>query len=557
MSESISLEPNKGLRLKLDRFSPICTWHGGGNFWSHEFQLTVRQGALAGFLPRAIESDDSVLFEHRVGGVEMASTSTAITSISQVPASQLQGLRDALNELKRKAEDPHCDRTKRQMIEGFRLPDPQKDRELYRLIGKGAQQKLIVLWGVEREEGSALAPLAAVDLMHTPLAEESAPKARGKSGVLLVVLLAALAAGAWYYMEQEKAREAAREKFRAEALAVLKSTPSPSSGPTGSPTSPADKPAPETDKTPDASSSPSGTNQVADDAMKTLGNGTTGTTNADASDPTKPFDLSKPISMTNTGTNLSSASSPNPTPGASASPSVSPRPTPDLIVSKDGKGAKSNSLSPSSTPRTSPSPTSGSLSRTNSTPQATPASRQSSTPGASPTPFAKPSPSTNNSGVGNGNGTGSGSASGTFNRNRQGSWTGTGNIDRQGTTAGTPVPSPATASTLMTPNGPPPSGISSISIVSTSLSKVLDNGRVEVLLNIVARDLNGTVVDAPPIGEWRLDGVVQKKADGTLADGPVLPLNLPAGPHDITTIGRGADGKPYQTDAKVLISPKE
>ncbi len=67
---SISLEPNKGLRLNLDHYSAICTWHGGGNFWSHEFQLTVRQGALAAFLPRAIESEGSVLFEHRVGGVE-------------------------------------------------------------------------------------------------------------------------------------------------------------------------------------------------------------------------------------------------------------------------------------------------------------------------------------------------------------------------------------------------------------------------------------------------------------------------------------------------------
>ena len=88
---------------------------------------TVPPGCPSAFLPRVIDDDDSVLFEQRVGGVELASTSTAITNISQVPARELQNLRDAVDELKSKAEDPRCDRTKRQMIESFRLPDPQKD----------------------------------------------------------------------------------------------------------------------------------------------------------------------------------------------------------------------------------------------------------------------------------------------------------------------------------------------------------------------------------------------------------------------------------------------
>jgi hypothetical protein len=109
----------------------------------------------------------------------------------------------------------------------------------------------------------------------------------------------------------------------------------------------------------------------------------------------------------------------------------------------------------------------------------------------------------------------------------------------------------------MTPNGPPPSGISSLTIVSTSLSGVLPNGTVEVLLNIVARNHSGAVSDAPPIDEWRVDGDVQKKPDGTQAQGPVLPVKLSVGKHNITTIGRGADGKPYRTDAEVSIRPKE
>jgi hypothetical protein len=65
----------------------------------------VRSGALAGFLPRAIEDEDSVLFEYRSGGTEQASTSVAISSMSEIPAKELNALRAAVDELKRKAED--------------------------------------------------------------------------------------------------------------------------------------------------------------------------------------------------------------------------------------------------------------------------------------------------------------------------------------------------------------------------------------------------------------------------------------------------------------------
>ena len=120
------------------------------------------------------------------------------------------------------------------------------------------------------------------------------------------------------------------------------------------------------------------------------------------------------------------------------------------------------------------------------------------------------------------------------------------------------APAPALPeATVMTPNGPPPAGISSLTIVSTSLSKLLNDGKVEVLLNIVSRTDKGIVGDAPPISEWRVDGVVQSRPDGKIAEGPVLPVMISPGKHTITTIGRGADGNPYRTDADVLIRPQE
>ena len=108
----------------------------------------------------------------------------------------------------------------------------------------------------------------------------------------------------------------------------------------------------------------------------------------------------------------------------------------------------------------------------------------------------------------------------------------------------------------MTTQGPPPVGISSFSIVSTSLSSVLASGNVEVLLNVVARDAAGVVVNAPPITGWKVNGQPQSKPDGSPADGPVIPVSLPPGTHRISTVGTGADGQPFQTDADVVVTPK-
>ena len=160
---SLSIEPKKGIRLKLSNYSVIKTWQGGGKFWEHDFQLTIREGTLHEFLPRATEEGDSVFYEHFVDGNEAASASTQVSSLDQVPGAQIERLRGALAELKAKADDPHCDNNKKRMIEAFRLPDPQKDAELYRLHGSGSKRRLIVLWGVEKEVGSALAPLKALD----------------------------------------------------------------------------------------------------------------------------------------------------------------------------------------------------------------------------------------------------------------------------------------------------------------------------------------------------------------------------------------------------------
>jgi hypothetical protein len=762
---SFSLEPNKGLRLKLGRFTPIHTWQGGGNFWSHEFQLTVRQGALAAFLPRAIEDEDSVLFEYRSGGAEQAGASTAIASMSDIPSRELQGLRDAVNELKRKAEDPHCDRTKRQMIEGFRLPDPQKDRDLYRLIGKGASAKLIVLWGVEREEGSALAPGAAVDLMHTPGSETPSPVAataqRSKlTPVLLLLAIALIAAGTLYvWQEKEKQRlaeqtAAADAASRAEmertaafnALASVGSTAPPVVDPSdrfpaagselkaqpGVPDAALAEPPPpegtvvENDKglvagvmdkdgkvvpaEPGTSldkdgkvTTPAKLGEVLKDQKgaitgvvdkdgkiaavapgkmveahpgepvtgdpgtlvrdskgavtgvldkdgKVVGatpgttsdkdgkitsarpgtvfrDGTHSVTGIAGMDgkvvPAKPGAVSEvgKRTVTSTGTSIA-GTKPALAPGTVVRSSTGHV---TGVVNKEGKIApaapgtpldengKAASGAPGNVLRDRTGAVTGVVDKDGKIALAVPGKIVEAEPG-------KPVTASVGTLVRDGSGVVSGvvgadgkvvsatpgtvldkdnriiaGVPGTVFRDNGSVVTGV--VDTDGkianatpgavasdpfavlpagsspspaaslplpaspststsASAAVPAPAPPSVTTPMTTQGPPPVGISSLSVVSTSLSPVLANGNVEVLLNVVARNTSGVVVTPPPISGWKVDGQLQSKADGAAADGPVLPVSLTPGSHRISTVGRGVDGQPFQTDAEVVVTPK-
>lgn len=651
---SLSLEPNKGLRLKLGRLSPIRTWQGGASFWSHEFQLTVRSGALAGFLPRAIEDEDSVLFEYRSGGAEQAGTSTAISDMSEIPAKELHALRAAVDELKKKAEDPHCDRTKRQMIEGFRLPDPQKDRDLYRLIGKGSSAKLIVLWGIEREEGSALSPGAAVDLMHTPAGEEAAqaaaPAPKKSKLAPILLLLAVLGAGGWYYyqQEQEKKRLAAEQaaalaakqaqdarlKAEQERIAAFNAAAAAKSAATAIPSSPP-KPVTGTSTTPmtptvadspkSTPPSPASAPTTSDPKKSADSKSTTSTDSTKKSTETPKAATSSSMNSTTSSTSKSSdagksKSATSSTPATSKSTTTSNTTTvkpiaaaPGTIirnssgvvtgvVGKDGKFAhaqpgttvnkdgKVTSHAPGTVIRGSSGAVTGIAGKDG---QVVPTKlgrivedAKGTLKNGPPGTLVRDSKGTI-TGVADADGKiipatpGTvldkegkviSSAPGTVLRDSFGTVTGVADADGKiinaapgavleddsvkNMTADTAATPPGSVSTPMTSQGPPPAGISSLSVVSTSLSGVLGNGNVEVLLNVVARNTAGAVVNAPQINGWKVNGQLQTKPDGTPADGPVIPVSLPPGTHRISTVGRGSDGQPYQTDADVLVTPK-
>jgi len=200
----LAIQPDSGIRLNLSNYYRIRTWQGGGEFWEHNNQQLIRD-ALGQFLPRAtVDSGNFVLFQHYEGGKEICSLSQPVTAANPLPLSQLDELRAALTAFKAKTQDPKCDPESRKLIDCFRLPDPKKDAELYRIYGSGKNKRLIVLWGAEKEVDSAVPPLEAINMVHT----EAVGTEKGSGKAMLVVgLLALLAALVWFFWPHDEKKD--------------------------------------------------------------------------------------------------------------------------------------------------------------------------------------------------------------------------------------------------------------------------------------------------------------------------------------------------------------
>ena len=189
--------PDTGIRLNLSNYWRIRSWQGGGELWEHHNQQLIRD-SLGKFLPRAtVETGDTVLYQHFESGKELCSQSEPVTAKNPIPHDQAEQLRVALTAFKAKASDPTCDPDSRKLIDCFRLPDPKKDPELYRVVGSGRRRRLIVLWGAEKEQDSAIVPLEAVNMVH---AEPSANSVSGRPLMLAALAIIVAAVAAYYFM---------------------------------------------------------------------------------------------------------------------------------------------------------------------------------------------------------------------------------------------------------------------------------------------------------------------------------------------------------------------
>ncbi|MGH8020673.1 MAG: hypothetical protein ACREIA_20795, partial [Opitutaceae bacterium] len=93
--------------------------------------------------------------------------------LEAVPSSVLAGFEAAVKAFYARVDDPASKATdhEKRLRRGFRLPDPDKEKDAYWVHGPRDDRKLLILWGCEMVRGTALPP-------------SSRPEAGGTSGVL-------------------------------------------------------------------------------------------------------------------------------------------------------------------------------------------------------------------------------------------------------------------------------------------------------------------------------------------------------------------------------------
>lgn len=190
---SITSIPNKGLVFNMDDYVRLRTSIGGPDFWYPEFQQVLLD-KLAPFLPRMEynSTDNTVTASMVVNGQELMSISRDAGSPPLLPDKELKRLYKCLTELQQEVEAPDVDPDLKRLIQAFRLPDPAKTPEMYRVYGNG---KLAIIWGMERVVGSSV---SIVDPKAQAKIKDSvkAKKASGK-WLMTLFLLAATGLGAW------------------------------------------------------------------------------------------------------------------------------------------------------------------------------------------------------------------------------------------------------------------------------------------------------------------------------------------------------------------------
>ena len=162
--------PNQGLEANFTEYLPLHLRNRDDRFLDPLNQNVIRSDGLSRLLAHADAQPRSpkAVFSHTAGGRERASGSTTIRPRKRcVPISEIDLLESGVRSLIALADLPSLTPTSKQLIEEFRLPDPDCEPEMYRLYGYPWNRKLLVLWGCERHAGSSLPPLEAVSRLRS------------------------------------------------------------------------------------------------------------------------------------------------------------------------------------------------------------------------------------------------------------------------------------------------------------------------------------------------------------------------------------------------------
>lgn len=513
----LTIEPKHGIRLNLGSYHKIRAYHGGGEFWEHQNQQVVMQ-YLGEFLPRAVEGEGgktgTVLFSHLIEGKDVLSQSSALDANgAQAPAEQLSRLRDAVAALKAKESDALIDPNARKLIQAFRLPDPQKDAELYR-ITSGSPRRLLVLWGVEKERNSALTPEAAVARM--PVAGSSSRKL-----VLALLLLLLLLGLGWWLWD--------RSQEQPSPIAGTNGAPNPPSGkvalgvpPSGGPiiTGGPDNPDTVKPSNPTATINPAA--PIPNDPRVPTNDPVRPIANPVPRDPKAPTPAES-IAQTQP------PMSPQPPKNSATTSPPAPTTKPDLVTTppKDTNSVNKPTerpLPPGAPPKLTTPP-----SDSEKPPADTPPTRPGTTtlPPTPPAPMPKDEPGK----------------------------TPLSPTPTPGDPSGNTPPSPTTPTAPVAPGTGLPDNMK-LEITNTRTGAEPRNGKVEVVLAAMGRDEKGAPVIVSAVERWIIAGEVQKDASGKPVTSTTLPVSLTKGVHKCTVEGTDRSGRPVRATADVDVNIK-
>jgi hypothetical protein len=149
----------QGLTFVLDEYEPLAAFEHGDLLWSSEFQRLILQSEpaqlgrmlpQARFVPSAAGQPATVtFFMFDEGGNEVAGAS--IPAGNRIPPGAIDELEHRLEAFAKLADNERASSDRRQLIRGFRLPNPQTHPEFYRLYGPSDNRRLLVIWGMERK----------------------------------------------------------------------------------------------------------------------------------------------------------------------------------------------------------------------------------------------------------------------------------------------------------------------------------------------------------------------------------------------------------------------
>ncbi len=139
--------------------------HGGAEFWFDSYQSLLRE-AFAPLLPcmEFIPERNVVRVSLHVKGKEVMGTSRPMSAAQlNLTAAQNELLRNKIQSFNSSMSRSDINPDFRIVGESFALPDPLIHPELYRIYGSPQDPQLAIIWGMEKEPDSSLAPLNAAN----------------------------------------------------------------------------------------------------------------------------------------------------------------------------------------------------------------------------------------------------------------------------------------------------------------------------------------------------------------------------------------------------------